>query len=126
MGKHGEHVTEELLLAEAAAALRETETESGAAASLAFADWRAEGEALLARLDPDAIESDVDLGSFEVAYQRLKAALLEAGAQGRIGVAAMDAQLRGASALRRAVDQAAKARYLLAGTHKNQEAGDGQ
>ncbi|MDP1526323.1 MAG: Na/Pi symporter [Rhodocyclaceae bacterium] len=97
------------LATEAAAALRETET----AASPAFADWRTEGEALLARLNPDAPTSDVDLGSFEAAYQRLKAELLEAGAQGRLGVSAMDGQLRGASALRRAVEQCAKAVQTL-------------
>lgn len=107
------------LAKEAVAALRETET----VASPAFADLRAEAEALLARLDPDAPESDVDLSPFEAAYQRLKAELLEAGAQGRLGVPEMDVQLRVASALRRAVEQCAKARRLLtaAGTSGGEE-----
>ena len=110
------------LATEAAAALRETE----AAASPAFADLRAEAEALLTRLDPESPDNEVDLNPFEATYQRVKAELLEAGAQGRLGVAAMDAQLRGASALRRAVEQATKARYLLAVTHEKPETHDGQ
>ncbi len=97
------------LATEAAAALRETE----AYESPAVAAFRAEAEALLARLDPDTIGNEVDLNPFEAAYQRLKAELLELGVQGRLGVAEMDAQLRAASALRRAMEQATKARYLL-------------
>ena len=72
-----------------------------------------EAEALLARLAPDAPEGEGNLDAFEAAYQRLKAELLEAGALGHIGVTAMDARLRAASALRRAVEQCAKAGRLL-------------
>ncbi len=43
----------------------------------------------------------------------LKVELLEASAQGRLPVADMDAHLRAASAIRRAVHQAAKAARLL-------------
>ncbi|MDP2195634.1 MAG: Na/Pi cotransporter family protein, partial [Rhodocyclaceae bacterium] len=50
----------------------------------------------------------------ESAYQALKADLLAAGAQGRLPVNAMDARLRAASALRRALEQAVKATRLLA------------
>lgn len=41
--------------------------------------------------------------------------MLEAGAQGHLPVAEMDARLRAASATRRAVQQAAKAARLLNG-----------
>lgn len=97
------------LATEAAVALREAEGME----SPAFADLRAEAEALLARLAPDAPEGEGNLDAFEAAYQRLKAELLEAGALGHIGVTAMDARLRAASALRRAVEQCAKAGRLL-------------
>jgi phosphate:Na+ symporter len=100
------------LATEAAAALRET----GGADGPAAADFRAEAEALLRRLDPDAPGGEVDLNPFEASYQRLKAELLVAGAEGRLDVLAMDAQLRAASALRRAVEQCAKARSLLSAT----------
>ena len=112
------------LATEAAAALRETETYE----TPAVAAFRDAAEALLAQLDPGASDGTVDLDPFEAAYQRHKAELLEAGAQGRLGVVTMDAQLRAASALRRAVEQATKARYLLsaAAPHKKQETDDGQ
>ena len=97
------------LATEAALALRETEP----GANPALADFRAEAEDLLVRLDPGASDGAVELNPFEAAYQHLKAELLKAGAQGSMGVAAMDAQLRAASALRRAVEQVAKARHLL-------------
>lgn len=48
------------------------------------------------------------------AYQRLKAHLLAAGTEGHLPVVGMDARLRSASALRRALEQAAKAAHLLA------------
>jgi phosphate:Na+ symporter len=47
-------------------------------------------------------------------YQALKAALLEAGAAGAMTIDAMEAALARASALRRALDQAAKAARLSA------------
>jgi phosphate:Na+ symporter len=46
-------------------------------------------------------------------YQMLKAELLEAGTQGHLPVADMDARLRAASALRRALQQAVKAAQML-------------
>jgi phosphate:Na+ symporter len=51
--------------------------------------------------------------AMEAAYQALKARLLEAGAQGQLPVAVMDAQLRSASNLRRALEQVAKASNML-------------
>ena len=50
----------------------------------------------------------------ESAYQNLKARLLEAGAQEFLPVNTMDAQLRAASSLRRALDQVAKAANMPA------------
>ena len=105
------------LATEAAAALREADPENTPEqAELAerVRTFRAQGGQLIACLDP-ALPScaTADLNAFEDAYQALKAALLEAGAQARLPVAIMDARLRGASALRRAVEQAAKAAQQL-------------
>ncbi|MCP5272875.1 MAG: Na/Pi cotransporter family protein [Burkholderiaceae bacterium] len=50
----------------------------------------------------------------EVSYQAFKAALLDAGATGAMPIDAMEAALARASALRRALDQAAKAARLSA------------
>ena len=68
---------------------------------------------LLDRLDPEA-PADVDsreaaYRAAQEAYHALKAHWLEAGATGIIPVTAMDAHLRAASALRRALEQLAKA-----------------
>ncbi len=52
------------------------------------------------------------LDASENSYQALKAALLAAGADGRLPLAMMDARLRAASALRRALQQAVKAAQL--------------
>jgi phosphate:Na+ symporter len=73
---------------------------------------------LLSRVDPEGYPEhvfDVETGlqSLEGDYQMLKVELLEAGAQGRLPVADMDARLRAASAIRRAVQQAAKASSLI-------------
>jgi len=83
-----------------------------------YEGFRRQAEALFARCDPDAPhaspeEIDAALSDFEADYQILKAELLEAGAQGRLAVADMDARLRAASALRRAAQQIAKAARLL-------------
>lgn len=51
----------------------------------------------------------------EASYQNLKARLLEAGAQDHLPVITMDAQLRAASSLRRALDQVAKAACMPTG-----------
>lgn len=79
---------------------------------------RRQAEALFAHCDPDAAIAapaaiDAALHAFENDYQTLKAELLEAGAQGRLPVAEMDARLRAASALRRAAQQVAKAARTL-------------
>lgn len=68
---------------------------------------------LLDRLDPDA-PADVDsreaaFRAAQEAYHALKAHWLEAGATGMIPVTEMDALLRAASALRRALEQLVKA-----------------
>jgi phosphate:Na+ symporter len=93
--------------------------ETAAAASVPGEDaFRARAEALLARCDPGgemaAAGVDAALRDFEDDYQRLKAELLEAGANGRLAVAEMDARLRAASTLRRAGQQVAKAARQLA------------
>lgn len=98
---------------EAARALREVDV-AVTTETPAMADFRAQGEALLTEIDPaEAGSAMADRNAFEDAYQRLKAELLEAGATARLPVAAMDARLRGASALRRAVEQVGKATGLL-------------
>jgi phosphate:Na+ symporter len=89
------------------------------AAAVADADFRRQASALLDALAvPDeagvqepAVTPAVDrlLAATENAYQSLKAALLAAGADGRLPLPAMDARLRAASALRRALQQAVKA-----------------
>jgi phosphate:Na+ symporter len=56
---------------------------------------------------PDAVERLVP--AFEATYQALKAALLQAGADGRLRMTVMESALRRFSALRRAVEQATKA-----------------
>jgi phosphate:Na+ symporter len=83
--------------------------------------FRRQGESLLGRAEPDAalidpVALDAGLRDFEDDYQILKAALLEAGVAGALSVTAMDARLRAASALRRAVEQAVKAARMLSNT----------
>lgn len=72
---------------------------------------------LLATLAPeapaDANARDAALAAAHQAYQALKAHWLEAGARGNIPVTEMDAYLRAASALRRALEQATKAAHRL-------------
>ncbi len=74
-------------------------------------------ESLLTRASPEQLserdELEEGLRDFEVDYHLLKAELLEAGALGRLPVACMDARLRSASALRRAVQQTVKAAHML-------------
>lgn len=104
------------LAIEAAAAARETPLpamiESGGS-------FLAEAMALFSRVDPEqnlerAGDVETSLRGMEAAYQALKAELLEAGASNRLSVADMDARLRAASAIHRAVQQAVKAARLLA------------
>lgn len=73
----------------------------------------AEVDARLQRLRTLAIAADKD--GFEREYAEMKAALLRAGAEGRIPVRRMSALLDQYSALRRLVDQDDKAARLLAG-----------
>ena len=77
-----------------------------------------QAHALLILCDPtlgeaDAAAIDSALQASEVAYQDLKTALLAAGATGNVHVADMEAALRRYSAMRRAVQQAAKAKQRL-------------
>ncbi|WP_126447147.1 Na/Pi cotransporter family protein [Sulfuricystis multivorans] len=92
-----------------------------------IAAFRATGERVIAAADPTAgagtpATLEADLGAFEAAYQRLKAELIELGARGVLEVTAMDARLRAASALRRAVEQVTKAARLLAHLADHQDA----
>lgn len=73
----------------------------------------AEVAARLQQLRSLAIAADSD--GFEREYAEMKAELLRAGAEGRIAVRRMSALLDQYSALRRLVDQDAKAARLLAG-----------
>jgi len=103
------------LAAEAAAAARETPLPALIETGGDFLDQLTR---LLSRIDPEgklelAAAVEPGLESLEGDYQMLKAELLEAGAQGRLPVADMDARLRAASAIHRAVQQAAKAARLL-------------
>lgn len=80
--------------------------------------FSAQAEALLEAADPEMEQNDADhieagLQTLEAHYQVLKSHLLEAGAQGHLPVAEMDAHLRAASAIRRALQQAVKAARLL-------------
>ncbi len=60
-----------------------------------------------------AVDIDTALQSFEAAYQVAKAALLEAGAEGRFAAADIDNALQSTSGIRRAMQQAAKATQRL-------------
>jgi phosphate:Na+ symporter len=78
----------------------------------------AQAEALLDAVDPALKLEDGDavalaLHTLEEHYQSLKSRLLEAGAQGHLPVAEMDARLRIAGATRRAAQQAVKAALML-------------
>lgn len=77
---------------------------------------------LLTQFDPSAEHPQPatveQLAAFEAEYQTLKAALLAAGADGRLAMAPLDALTRSFSVLRRIVDQAAKAARLLDGLHR--------
>ncbi|HSM22898.1 MAG TPA: Na/Pi symporter, partial [Rubrivivax sp.] len=91
---------------------------AGAEVEARHADFVAQAHALLILCDPTLGEAetaaiDDALQSGEVAYQNLKAALLAAGARGNVRMADMEAALRRYSAMRRAVQQAAKAKQRL-------------
>jgi len=101
--------------AELAAEAAEAVAEAGGppAGDAPASQFRDCAQALLDRLDPEA-PADVDsreaaYRAAQEAYHALKAHWLEAGASGIIPVTGMDAYLRAASALRRALEQLAKA-----------------
>jgi len=74
-------------------------------------------DALLAQLNPDtepfAPLSEGQADEFEARYQRLKADILTAGADGEIDIDTMESLSRSFSTLRRVIEQAAKAARLL-------------
>ncbi len=101
------------LAQEAAAATRETMARPSAASS----NFTAAIAALCQSVDPGKLAGEhahveSALQEMEAGYQALKSALLEAGTQGQLPVAEMDASLRSASAIRRAMQQAVKAMRL--------------
>jgi phosphate:Na+ symporter len=102
----------------AAAALPPPGETAGAPAA-AHAAFAGAADRLLLHCDPglppgDGAALDANLDATEARYQDLKAALLAAGADGRLTLADMEQSLRRCSALRRAAQQAAKARRRLA------------
>jgi len=91
---------------------------AGAAITTAHAAFVHQADAQLALCDPtlgrtDAVAIATALQATEEAYQDLKAALLVAGAAGDVHVGDMESTLRRYSAMRRAVQQAAKAAHWL-------------
>lgn len=113
MARYYESVAE--LAMEAAAAANETPIPALIESGGPFID---QSKRLLSGVDPENKLGNVSdwnnsLRNLEGDYQILKAELLESGAQGRLSVSDMDARLRAASAIRRAMQQAVKAARLL-------------
>ena len=79
-------------------------------------DWSALREAVLAVLTPDGApdEPEALARRLELHYEALKAALLKAGARGRLPVDAMEEDLLRARRMRRVAESALKARRRLA------------
>ena len=82
--------------------------------------FAAQAEALLDTVDPANPSRDIATinraqDELEDHYQRLKSSLLATGAQGEMAVNEMDARLRSAGAIRRAMQQAVKAAIMLGG-----------
>ncbi|HEX6994723.1 MAG TPA: Na/Pi symporter [Gammaproteobacteria bacterium] len=79
-------------------------------------DWAALREAVLAVLTPDGAPDQLDALARRITlhYEALKAALLKAGARGRLPVDAMEEDLLRARRLRRVAESALKARRRLA------------
>lgn len=103
------------LAVETAAAARESPLPVLIEAGGSFMD---QASKMFYRVDPEGkreLPADILAGmqNLEGDYQTLKAELLEAGTQGRLTVTDMDARLRAASALRRALQQAVKAAQIL-------------
>lgn len=109
---------------EGAAAARETPLPLLIEVSNAFIDQVMQ---LFTCVDPEVelkqtTDIETSLQRLEQAYQALKAELLRAGAQSVLPVADMDARLRAASAIHRALQQTAKAARMLASeTTQNDE-----
>jgi len=86
------------------------------AQSASAAQFRESALSLIRALDPDSPAStdvrETARRALHEAYETLKADWLEAGARDRISVLDMDARLRAASLLRRALEQATKAARL--------------
>ena len=120
LARYYETATE--LAVEASAAVGEFADGNPGVHAAAFADT---AMALLTSAEPDAIDAaglEPALREMESAYQALKAHLLASGAQGQLPVATMDARLRAASALRRALEQSVKAAGLLTVTTRGADA----
>ena len=114
------------LAAESSTAAGEVAEAEGIASDTSF---RRQAHVLLDQADPagtlaDAAALDAGLRDFENDYHILKTELLEAGAQGQLPVGDMDARLRAASALRRALQQAVKAARLLGASGLPADASD--
>ncbi len=103
---------------EAAEALAPWPTPPVGVPALELAAFRRRSVALLALLDdaapaPSPAASEAALREAEDAYAVLKAALLRAGAEGRLPIEAMEAWLRASSELRRSLQQLVKAAVVL-------------
>ena len=102
------------LALEASRAATEAEAGQGDVESTVFEDT---ARALLVSADPAALDiagMHTARRTMETAYQTYKGRLLADGAHGNLPVIAMDARLRAASAMHRALEQTAKAANLLA------------
>lgn len=99
------------------ASLAMGEIEAAPIATVPATVFRERARVLLEALDPeapvDAESREAAVQAAQDAYQALKAHWLEGVAQGHIALSRMDPLLRGASALRRALEQATKAARKL-------------
>jgi len=106
----------------AAAAVLPGPRPAQATLAAAMAAFVVAADLLLACSEPtastDVSRSDADLGTMEARYEDLKAALLAAGADGRLALTDMELALRRCSALRRAVQQLHKSWQRLADGNK--------
>ncbi|MDM7456266.1 MAG: Na/Pi cotransporter family protein [Tepidimonas sp.] len=98
---------------------------------LELAVFRSRSLALLAQLDdpapaPVAPAIEAALREAEDAYAALKAALLRAGAEGRLAIETMEAWLGACSELRRSLQQLVKAAVVLQRSADTRAAGGGQ
>jgi len=103
-----------------ALALAAARRETSAPEPVDSGKFAAQAGAFLDTVEPEAGTKDAGpielaLHALEGNYQLLKSGLLEVGAQGQLPVAEMDARLRAASIMRRAMQQATKAARLLGG-----------